>query len=32
AGSRNRQFTLYSLGADGQKGGEDYNADIGYLP
>jgi general secretion pathway protein G len=25
-------FELYSLGADGQKGGEGYNADIGYLP
>lgn len=25
-------FALYSLGADGQPGGEDINADIGYLP
>jgi general secretion pathway protein G len=25
-------FSLYSLGADGQPGGVDYNADIGYLP
>lgn len=25
-------FSIYSLGADGQPGGEGYNADIGYLP
>ena len=25
-------FALYSLGADGATGGEDYDADIGYLP
>ncbi|GGO63609.1 type II secretion system major pseudopilin GspG [Bowmanella pacifica] len=25
-------FYLYSLGADGQEGGEDLNADIGYVP
>lgn len=25
-------FALYSLGADGQRGGEDVNADIGFLP
>ena len=25
-------FALYSLGADGQPGGEGVNADIGYLP
>ncbi|MFC4700065.1 type II secretion system major pseudopilin GspG [Glaciecola siphonariae] len=25
-------FYLYSLGADGQAGGEDDNADIGYVP
>lgn len=25
-------FALYSLGADGQPGGTDFNADIGYLP
>jgi len=25
-------FSLYSLGADGQPGGVDYNADVGYLP
>ena len=25
-------FSLYSLGADGQRGGEELNADIGYVP
>jgi len=25
-------LVLYSLGADGQRGGADINADIGYLP
>ena len=25
-------FALYSLGADGATGGEDFDADIGYLP
>lgn len=25
-------FYLYSLGADGTRGGEDINADIGYVP
>ena len=25
-------FALYSLGADGKKGGEGLNADVGYLP
>ena len=25
-------FALYSLGADSENGGEDINADIGYLP
>ena len=25
-------FSLYSLGADGQPGGADSNADLGYLP
>ena len=29
---RELPFALYSLGADGQPGGEDINADIGYLP
>ena len=27
-----QDFTLYSLGADGESGGEGLNADIGYLP
>ncbi|MNN74156.1 Type II secretion system protein G precursor [compost metagenome] len=30
--SLEQPFTLYSLGADGQPGGEGDNADIGYLP
>lgn len=25
-------FALYSLGADGQQGGTEYNEDLGYLP
>jgi len=25
-------FALYSLGADGQPGGEGNNADVGFLP
>lgn len=25
-------FSLYSFGADGAEGGEDLNADVGYLP
>ncbi|MBO6658537.1 MAG: type II secretion system major pseudopilin GspG [Pseudomonadales bacterium] len=25
-------FSLYSLGADGNRGGQDLNADVGYLP
>jgi general secretion pathway protein G len=29
---RDLPFALYSLGADGERGGEDINADIGYLP
>lgn len=29
---RELPFALYSLGADGQPGGEEINADIGYLP
>ncbi len=29
---KGQPFSLYSLGADGQPGGADYNADIGYLP
>ncbi|MDM8558489.1 type II secretion system major pseudopilin GspG [Candidatus Parabeggiatoa sp. HSG14] len=31
-GSNGKPFALYSFGADGQPGGADYNADIGYLP
>lgn len=30
--SQTQPFQLYSLGADGEPGGTDYNADIGYLP
>ena len=30
--SKEQPFQLYSLGADGEPGGTDYNADIGYLP
>ena len=25
-------YTLYSLGADGQPGGEEFNEDVGHLP
>lgn len=32
AGSEGRPFALYSLGADGQPGGDAQNADIGFLP
>ena len=28
-GQRGREFDVYSLGADGQEGGDDVNADIG---
>jgi general secretion pathway protein G len=31
-GGDGQPFALYSFGADGQLGGEDVNADIGYLP
>jgi len=31
-GSGTNPFALYSLGADGQAGGTEYNEDIGYLP
>ena len=31
-GSNSQPFALYSLGADGKRGGEGYDADIGYLP
>lgn len=29
---KDRPFALYSLGADGVKGGDKHNADLGYLP
>lgn len=32
AASASYNFTLYSLGADGQPGGSDYDADVGYTP
>jgi general secretion pathway protein G len=33
SGLKNLQgFALYSLGADGKPGGEDMDADVGYLP
>lgn len=31
-GAKGMPFALYSFGADGQPGGNDINADIGYLP
>ena len=31
-GSNNQPFALYSLGADGKRGGEGADADVGYLP
>lgn len=31
-GTNNQPFALYSLGADGKRGGESYDADIGFLP
>lgn len=31
-GRDGQPFALYSLGADGQVGGEGFNEDIGYLP
>lgn len=31
-GAQGHPFSLYSLGADGQPGGEELNADIGDLP
>ena len=30
--SAQQPFALYSLGADGQVGGEGFDADLGYLP
>lgn len=31
-GSNGQPFALYSLGADKKRGGEGYDADVGYLP
>ncbi len=31
-GANGQPFALYSLGADGKRGGEGTDADIGYLP
>ena len=31
-GANGQPFALYSLGKDGKRGGEELNADIGYLP
>jgi general secretion pathway protein G len=31
-GSGGQPFALYSFGADGKRGGEGFDADIGYLP
>jgi len=31
-GSNGQPFALYSFGADGKKGGEGNDADIGMLP
>jgi general secretion pathway protein G len=31
-GRNNQPFALYSLGADGKKGGEGFDADVGMLP
>ena len=31
-GSAGQPFALYSLGADGKRGGEGFDADVGYLP
>ena len=31
-GSAGQPFALYSLGADGKRGGENFDADIGFLP
>ena len=32
AKSKSQPFTLYSMGADGNLGGEEYDTDIGYVP
>ena len=31
-GANSQPFALYSLGADGKRGGESNDADVGYLP
>lgn len=31
-GAGGQPFALYSLGADGKRGGEGFDADLGYLP
>ena len=31
-GANGQPFALYSLGADGKRGGENFDADVGYLP
>jgi general secretion pathway protein G len=31
-GSGGQPFALYSFGADGKRGGEGFDADVGYLP
>lgn len=31
-GANNQPFALYSLGADGKRGGAGIDADVGYLP
>jgi general secretion pathway protein G len=31
-GQGGQPFALYSFGADGKRGGEGYDADLGYLP
>ena len=31
-GAKGQPFALYSLGADGKRGGEGFDADVGYLP
>ena len=31
-GAGSQPFALYSLGSDGKRGGEGYDADVGYLP
>jgi len=31
-GANGQPFALYSLGADGKRGGDGFDADVGYLP